>query len=115
MRIHYLTSDLKAMDSSVPVPHLAIGSDHHRMLVLGFGTAASPPPEPLLLKKMVLDAIRLGYRHNDTSPRYLTEKSLGEAQAETVYLGLVGSRSELFITSKLWSANAHGGLIINKV
>ncbi|KAL0854556.1 hypothetical protein Bca101_059708 [Brassica carinata] len=82
------------------------------MPVLGFGTAASPPPEPLLLKQTVLDAIRLGYRHFDTSPRYLTEESLGEALAEAVSLGLVGSRSELFVTSKLWCADAHGGLVV---
>ncbi|CDY44475.1 BnaCnng11280D [Brassica napus] len=39
-------------------------------------------------------------------------ESLGEALAEAVSLGLVGSRSELFITSKLWCTDAHGGLVV---
>ncbi|CAA7047369.1 unnamed protein product [Microthlaspi erraticum] len=94
------------------VPTLAIGSDHHQMPVLGFGTAASPPPEPLVLKQTVLDAIKLGYRHFDTSPRYQTEEPLGEALAEAVSLNLVKSRSELFVTSKLWCADAHGDLVV---
>ncbi|KAF3553348.1 hypothetical protein F2Q69_00016241 [Brassica cretica] len=34
------------------------------------------------------------------------------ALAEAVSLGLVGSRSELFITSKLWCTDAHGGLVV---
>ncbi|KAF3577284.1 hypothetical protein DY000_02033821 [Brassica cretica] len=36
-----------------------------------FRNCRSPPPKPLLLKQTVLDAIRLGYRHFDTSPRKL--------------------------------------------
>ncbi|KAG2317203.1 hypothetical protein Bca52824_020325 [Brassica carinata] len=57
----------------LPVPNLPIESDHHLMPVLGFGTAASPTPEQLLLKQTILDSIKLGYRHFDTSPRYLKE------------------------------------------
>ncbi|WZZ55760.1 hypothetical protein YC2023_055867 [Brassica napus] len=72
------------------------GSDHSPSLqppnricsspytVIGFGTTASPQPEQLLLKQMVLDAIKLGYLHFDTSPRYLDE-----ALSETIsYLKL---------------------------
>lgn len=90
----------------------AIGSVHHLMPVLALGTAASPPPEPMVVKQTVLEAIKLGYRHFDTSPRYQTEEPLGEALAEAVCLGLVQSRSELFVTSKLWCADAHGGLVV---
>ncbi|OAP17848.1 hypothetical protein AXX17_AT1G53050 [Arabidopsis thaliana] len=89
-----------------------IGSVHHLMPVLALGTAASPPPEPIVLKRTVLEAIKLGYRHFDTSPRYQTEEPLGEALAEAVSLGLIQSRSELFVTSKLWCADAHGGLVV---
>ncbi|WZZ78805.1 hypothetical protein YC2023_099377 [Brassica napus] len=72
------------------------GSDHSPSLqppnricsspntVIGFGTTASPQPEQLLLKQTVLDAIKLGYLHFDTSPRYLDE-----ALSETIsYLKL---------------------------
>ncbi|CAN8241069.1 unnamed protein product [Cochlearia groenlandica] len=98
--------------SLVTVPTITIGSENHLMPVLGLGTAASPPPEPILLKQTVLEAIKLGYRHFDTSPRYLTEEPLGEALSEAVSLGLVRSRSQLFVTSKLWCADAHGGLVV---
>ncbi|CAH8256419.1 unnamed protein product [Arabidopsis lyrata] len=85
----------------------SIGSAHHLMPVLALGTAASPPPEPIVLRKTVLEAIKLGYRHFDTSPRYQTEEPLGEALAEAVSLGLVQSRSELFVTSKLCCVDVH--------
>lgn len=65
---------------TVPSPNLPIGSDHHLMLVLGFGTAAPPPPEQLLLKQTVLDAIKLGYRHFDRSPRYLKSEAFLSAR-----------------------------------
>ncbi|KFK40836.1 hypothetical protein AALP_AA2G048100 [Arabis alpina] len=98
--------------TSTKVPTLGIGSSHQSMPVLGFGTAASPPPKPMVLKQTVLEAIKLGYRHFDTSPRYQTEEPLGEALAEAVSLGLVQSRSELFVTTKLWCADAHAGLVV---
>ncbi|EFH62906.1 predicted protein [Arabidopsis lyrata subsp. lyrata] len=90
----------------------SIGSAHHLMPVLALGTAASPPPEPIVLRKTVLEAIKLGYRHFDTSPRYQTEEPLGEALAEAVSLGLVQSRSELFVTSKLCCVDVHVGLVV---
>ncbi|KFK30326.1 hypothetical protein AALP_AA7G247300 [Arabis alpina] len=98
--------------SSITLPRLPIGSGHELMPVLGLGTAASPPPKPMVVKQTVLEAIKLGYRHFDTSPRYQTEEPLGEAMEEAVSLGLVRSRSELFVTSKLWCADAHGGLVV---
>ncbi|KAG7657910.1 NADP-dependent oxidoreductase domain [Arabidopsis suecica] len=101
--------------SLTTVPTFAIRSGpsgHHSMPVLGFGTAASPLPEPTMLKETVIEAIKLGYRHFDTSPRYQTEEPIGEALAEAVSLGLVRSRSEFFVTTKLWCADAHGGLVV---
>ncbi|VVA94085.1 unnamed protein product [Arabis nemorensis] len=98
--------------SSLTLPTLTIGSGHHLMPVLGLGTAASRPPKPVVLKQAVIEAIKLGYRHFDTSPRYQTEEPLGEALSEAVSLGLVRSRSELFVTSKLWCADAHAGLVV---
>ncbi|ESQ29500.1 hypothetical protein EUTSA_v10023826mg [Eutrema salsugineum] len=85
----------------ITLPTLGIGSGNHLMPVLGLGTAASPPPKPLVLKETVLEAIKLGYRHFDTSP-----------SGEAFSLGLVQSRSELFVTSKLWCADAHRGLVV---
>jgi diketogulonate reductase-like aldo/keto reductase len=55
----------------------------------------------------VLRAIQLGYRHFDTAAHYATEAPIGEAAAEAVRAGVVASREELFITSKVWCADAH--------
>ncbi|XP_010543968.1 PREDICTED: non-functional NADPH-dependent codeinone reductase 2-like [Tarenaya hassleriana] len=103
---------VKPMSPPVKIPTLSIGSDHHRIPVIGFGTAASAPPDPAELKLAVIDAVKLGYRHFDTSPRYQTEEPLGEALSEAISSGLVGSRDELFVTSKLWCADAHRGLVV---
>jgi len=48
-----------------------------------------------------LEAIKLGYRHCDIALIYGSEQSLGEAILEALQLGLIGSRDEFFITSKL--------------
>lgn len=81
------------------------GSDQ-TMPVLGMGTSSWPPADPATAKAAILDAIRVGYRHFDTAFAYGSEKPLGEAIAEALHLGLVKSRDELFITTKLWSSFA---------
>ncbi|KAD2393418.1 hypothetical protein E3N88_40395 [Mikania micrantha] len=44
-----------------------------------------------------IEAIKMGYRHLDTAAIYQTEKPVGEAVAEALRLGLIKSRSEVFI------------------
>ncbi|KAL8105651.1 non-functional NADPH-dependent codeinone reductase 2-like [Apium graveolens] len=75
--------------------------------VIGFGTSADPPVESNIVKTAVLQAIESGYRHFDTAALYNSEQPLGEAVAEAVNCGLIKSRKELFITSKLWCSDAH--------
>lgn len=82
------------------------------MPLLGFGTAASPPVGSQLTKTAILQAIELGYRHFDTASLYRTEQPLGEAILEAIAVGLIKSRDELFITSKLWCSDAHGELVL---
>jgi len=41
-----------------------------------------------------------------------TEKVVGEALAAALRPGLVRSREELFVTSKLWSSDAQADLIV---
>ncbi|KAJ0038061.1 hypothetical protein Pint_22027 [Pistacia integerrima] len=48
----------------------------------------------------------------DNVALYQTKKSLGKAITEGLHLGLITSRDELFITSKLWISNAHRDLVI---
>ena len=90
---------------------LVAPSGHCEMPVIGMGTSATPLDEELM-KKAVLEAIKIGYRHFDTSPLYRSENALGEAIAEALKLGLINSRQELFVTSKLWCSDAHSDLVL---
>lgn len=94
------------------IPQLPIGSNGKSIPLLGFGTAEYPLGNTENLKEIVLRAIELGYRHFDTAAAYQSEKPLGEAIAEALKLGLVKSRDDLFITSKLWCNDAHKELVV---
>ncbi|CAL4913467.1 unnamed protein product [Urochloa decumbens] len=73
---------------------------------IGLGTAVQGPrPDPV--RAAVLRAIQVGYRHFDTAAHYATEAPIGEAAAEAVRAGVVDSRGDLFITSKVWCADNH--------
>ena len=98
---------------SIIIPELPIKSANYNnnnktytIPCLGLGTATSALAGDAA-KQAVLHAIKLGYRHFDTAAIYGTEQCLGEAIAEALSLGLVKSRDELFVTSKLWSSDAH--------
>ncbi|KAI3455128.1 hypothetical protein Pfo_011791 [Paulownia fortunei] len=84
----------------------------HTMPAIGLGTGASPKPSPEQLIPLLVDAIAAGYRHIDTAALYGTEESVGRAVAEAVGRGLIKSRDELFITSKLWCTDAHHDLVL---
>ncbi|OMP12147.1 Aldo/keto reductase [Corchorus olitorius] len=79
---------------------------------LGLGTAAYPPVPSEVTKKAILQAIEIGYRHFDTASMYGSEQPLSEAIIEAVSVGLIESRDDLFITSKLWCSDAHGDLVL---
>ncbi|EEF32329.1 aldo-keto reductase, putative [Ricinus communis] len=95
---------------SIPEVKLASSSDQRNMPVMALGTAADPFDESAM-RAAILDAIRLGYRHFDTAAMYGSENVLGEAIIEALKLGVLGSRNELFITSKLWTSDAHAHLV----
>ena len=69
------------------------------MPVVGFGVFQIPDAQEC--KRVVLDAIKTGYRSFDTAASYMNEEALGAAIREAIDSGLV-TREELFITSKLW-------------
>ncbi|XP_039068909.1 non-functional NADPH-dependent codeinone reductase 2-like isoform X2 [Hibiscus syriacus] len=95
------------------IPDCVLRWSGQRMPVLGFGTASVIVEESYLVtKQAVLEAIKLGYRHFDTASVYGSEPALGEAIIEAVSLGLIKSRNELFITSKLWCADGYGDLVL---
>ncbi|KAK6252158.1 hypothetical protein QUC31_013880 [Theobroma cacao] len=96
----------------IRVPEVSIGSCGLNMPVIGMGTASYPPADAETIKSAVLEAIKAGYRHFDTAFVYGSEQPLGEAIAEALNIGLIKSRDELFITSKLWCSFADQDLVI---
>ncbi|KAF5175312.1 Non-functional nadph-dependent codeinone reductase [Thalictrum thalictroides] len=88
------------------VPDVVLSSGH-KMPLIGFGTVAYPIAASDSIKTAIVNGIKHGYRHFDTASVYQTEQLLGEAIAEALQLGLIKSRQELFITSKLWCSDSH--------
>lgn len=81
--------------SKVPTATLRNGV---KMPQLGFGVFQMSNDEA---EASVLKAIEVGYRHIDTATSYKNEEAVGRAIAKS---GV--PREELFITSKLWIADA---------
>jgi 3''-deamino-3''-oxonicotianamine reductase len=94
-----------ALESSTQVP-LAMLNSGHFMPIVALGTF-DYWLEPEKAKEAIIEAIKIGYRHFDTASVYRSEGALGQAIAEATRLGLIGSRSEVFITSKLWCTDNH--------
>lgn len=71
---------------------------------LGFGTYLIPDAEAA---EAVYSAISTGYRHIDTAEVYQNESGVGEGIRRALREGL--SRSDLFVTTKLWPGNSAWG------
>ena len=99
--------------SATRIPEVPIYSSAGRpsIPVIGMGTAVEPSGWDAT-KSAVIEAIKQGYRHFDTASIYRSEQALGEAIAEALKLGLIASRDELFITSKLWCSYNHPDLVL---
>lgn len=69
-----------------------------KLPILGFGVWDSPSD---LTTKSCLEALKVGYRHIDTAQVYGNEAEVGEAVRKS---GL--ARKDVFITSKIYSAEA---------
>lgn len=83
------------MSPQIPTVRLNNGV---QMPVLGFGVFQVPPEQT---ERAVTDALAAGYRHIDTAAAYQNEAAVGRALAAS---GV--PRGELFITTKLWVADA---------
>ena len=95
------------------IPQVTLSSGNAKtMPVLGLGTAADPLPGPDTVVRAVLEAIELGYRMFDTASVYQTEEALGEAISQALGLGLIKSRDEVFITSKIWCSDNYGDRVL---
>lgn len=98
--------------ASPKVPAVQLSHGDGRMPILGLGMAPNPRVPAEVTKTAVLDALEVGYRHFDTACIYNTEQALGQGIKEGLSRGLINSRDELFITSKLWCSDAHPHLIM---
>ncbi|KAM5558283.1 D-galacturonate reductase [Rosa sericea] len=102
--------------AKVPSVTLSSSSDEiQTMPIIGMGTSSYPRADPETAKAAILEAIRAGYRHFDTAFAYGSEQDLGEAIAEALRLGLINSRDELFITTKLWASFAEKDLVLPSI
>ena len=98
------------------MPSVTLSSGHSMPLV-GLGTwksDASTAEERKRaanqVKVSVECAIKFGYRHIDCAENYQNEGDVGDALA-TVYSHGVVSRSDLFLTSKLWNTDHAAGRV----
>ena len=78
---------------------------------VGLGTASFPFVEEDV-RAAVLAALELGYRHLDTASLYRSERAVGEAVAEAARRGVVASREEVFVTTKVWCSQCHPDLVL---
>ncbi|CAN4080991.1 unnamed protein product [Withania somnifera] len=97
---------------------ITLNNCNKAMPMIGMGTAPSSRPAPGVdssgaVKSALLEAIKSGYRHFDTAFVYQSEKPLGEAIVEALHLGLITSRDELFITTKLWCTFAQRDQVVH--
>ncbi|XP_047306361.1 NADPH-dependent aldo-keto reductase, chloroplastic-like [Impatiens glandulifera] len=72
-----------------------------KMPSVGLGTWKAPPN---VVREAVITAVKAGYRHIDCAKNYDNEQEIGSALKELFSDGVV-SRSDMWITSKLWSGD----------
>lgn len=78
--------------------------------LLGFGTWMLEPDEA---RRMVHEALRIGYRHIDTAWIYKNEKAVGDGIADAVAEGIV-ARDEIFVTTKIWIEHFHRDALLRQ-
>jgi diketogulonate reductase-like aldo/keto reductase len=79
----------------------AITVDGHAIPLLGFGTWQLTPEDA---RRMVADALRIGYRHIDTAWIYHNEAAVGDGIRDAIEAGHV-AREDIWLTTKIWVAH----------
>ena len=68
---------------------------------LGFGTWQLEPADA---RRMVAEALRIGYRHIDTAWIYKNEAAVGDGIRDAIEAGVV-ARDDIWLTTKIWVAH----------
>ena len=98
-----LNNQIEPIDSS-RVTQLVL-ADGTLMPQAAMGTFHSDNPDLMeTMEDVIVEAIRLGYRHIDCATAYQNEEVVGRAIKHAIREGLV-TRDELFVTTKLWNKN----------
>ncbi|RZJ28638.1 MAG: aldo/keto reductase, partial [Brevundimonas sp.] len=79
----------------------AITIDGHTIPLLGFGTWNLEPADA---RRMVAEALRVGYRHIDTAWIYKNEAAVGDGIRDAIAAGHV-TREDVWLTTKIWVAH----------
>ncbi len=79
----------------------AITVDGHTIPLLGFGTWNLEPADA---RRMVAEALRIGYRHIDTAWIYKNEAAVGDGIRDAIAAGHV-KREDIWLTTKIWVAH----------
>ncbi len=86
----------------------AITVDGHAIPLLGFGTWNLAPEDA---RRMVAEALRIGYRHIDTAWIYQNEAAVGDGIRDAIAAGHV-AREDIWLTTKIWVAHfGHDALL----
>jgi len=76
------------------------------------GTFHSDNPDLIeIMEDIIIESIRLGYRHLDCATAYQNEEVVGGAIAKALKMGIV-NRDELFVLSKLWNKHMSSAEVI---
>ncbi|KQY84569.1 aldo/keto reductase [Brevundimonas sp. Root1423] len=79
----------------------AITVDGHAIPLLGFGTWMLTPEDA---RRMVAEALRIGYRHIDTAWIYHNEAAVGDGIRDALEAGHV-VRDDIWLTTKIWTGH----------
>lgn len=88
----------------------AVAVDGLSIPLLGFGTWMLEPEDA---RRMVAEALRIGYRHIDTAWIYKNEKAVGEGIRDAIEAGHV-AREDLWLTTKIWVDHFHRDALLKQ-
>ena len=84
--------------------------DGHAIPLLGFGTWMLEPDDA---RRMVAEALRIGYRHIDTAWIYRNEAAVGDGIRDAVEAGHV-ARDDIWLTTKIWVDHFHRDALLKQ-